>query len=73
MAVTGRDGDPIGSLAITGPTYRCREENLHNYLPSIPEERVAEIESALDWWQTIMNSRRTYRYGDDTREQRNTE
>jgi DNA-binding IclR family transcriptional regulator len=47
MAVTGPDGDPIGSLAITGPTYRFREENLHNYLPSILKEQVAQIESTL--------------------------
>jgi DNA-binding IclR family transcriptional regulator len=47
MAVTGPAGDPIGSLASTGPTYRFREENLHNYLPSILKEQVAQIESTL--------------------------
>jgi DNA-binding IclR family transcriptional regulator len=41
------DGEPIGALSITGPTYRFQEDTLRDCFPSLLKEQIEQIEANL--------------------------
>jgi len=47
MVVRNDEDDPIGALAVTGPTYRFREEAVHDHLASVLRDHVERIEAGI--------------------------